>query len=157
MRGLLGNLLLALVWAAWTGEMSAANIAAGLVVGFVVLVAGHATLGTAPYGLRARRLVVFAFFFLRELVAANLKVAYDVITPRHRMRPGVIAIPIDADTDEEITLLANLITLTPGTVSLDVAVDRRVLYVHAMYIDDPAALRSQIKNRLERRLLELLR
>lgn len=73
--------------------------------------------------------------------------------------PGVVAIPLDARTDAEITLLANLITLTPGSVTLDLSEDRRVLYVHAMYIDggDVEAYRRSIKEGLERRVLELLR
>ncbi len=72
--------------------------------------------------------------------------------------PGVVAIPLDARTDLEITLLANLITLTPGSVSLDLSEDKRVLYVHAMYIDggDIEAYRRSIKEGLERRVLELL-
>jgi multicomponent Na+:H+ antiporter subunit E len=75
------------------------------------------------------------------------------------MRPGVIAVPLDAKTDAEITLLANLITLTPGTLSLDLSPDRGVLYVHTMYIDqdDVERARRQIKDNLERRVLELLR
>ena len=73
--------------------------------------------------------------------------------------PGVVAIPLDARTDVEITLLANLITLTPGSVSLDLSEDRRVLYVHAMYIvgGDVDAYRRAVKEGLERRVLELLR
>ncbi len=73
--------------------------------------------------------------------------------------PGVVAIPLDARTDAEITLLANLITLTPGSVSLDLSEDRRVLYVHAMYIvgGDVDAYRRSVKEGLERRVLELLR
>jgi len=73
--------------------------------------------------------------------------------------PGVVAIPLDARTDVEIALLANLITLTPGSVTLDLSEDRRVLYVHAMYIDggDVEAYRRAIKEGLERRVLELLR
>lgn len=73
--------------------------------------------------------------------------------------PGVVAIPLDARTDVEITLLANLITLTPGSVTLDLSEDRSVLYVHAMYIDDGdvEAYRRSVKEGLERRVLELLR
>ena len=73
--------------------------------------------------------------------------------------PGVVAIPLDARTDAEITLLANLITLTPGSVTLDLSEDRRVLYIHAMYIDggDVEAYRRAVKDGLERRVLELLR
>ena len=72
------------------------------------------------------------------------------------MRPGVIGIPIRAKTDLEITILANLITMTPGTLSLDISPDRRTLYIHAMYIHDPGALRKDIQENLERRVLELL-
>jgi multicomponent Na+:H+ antiporter subunit E len=73
--------------------------------------------------------------------------------------PGVIGIPLDARTDAEIALLANLITLTPGSVTLDLSEDRRVLYIHAMYIDggDVEAYRRSVKEGLERRVLELLR
>ncbi len=73
--------------------------------------------------------------------------------------PGVIAIPLEARTDIEISLLACLITLTPGSVSLDLSEDKRVLFVHAMYIDnqDVEAYRRAIKEGLERRVLELLR
>ncbi len=99
----------------------------------------------------------FILFFIWDLILANLRVAWDVITPRGYKRPGVIAIPLDARTDLEITLLANFITLTPGTLSLDVSADRSLLYIHAMFIDDPDTLRREIKQGLERRLLEVLR
>ena len=98
-----------------------------------------------------------ALFFVRELILANLRVAYDVVTPRHRMRPGIIAVPLDARTDVEITVLSNLITLTPGSLSIDVSADRRFLYVHMMYIDDAEAARRQIKEGFERRVLRVLR
>ena len=81
------------------------------------------------------------------------------LAPASYVCPGVVAIPLDARTDVEIVMLANLITLTPGSVSLDLSEDRHVLYVHAMYIDggDVEAYRRSIKEGLERRVLELLR
>ena len=75
----------------------------------------------------------------------------------HRSRPGIIAVPIEARTDLEITTLANLVSLTPGTLSLDVSGDRRTLYVHAMFVDDPESIHRDIKNGMERRVLEALR
>mgnify|MGYP000533675759 CR=1 FL=1 len=89
-------------------------------------------------------------FFLWELVLANLKVARDVLAPVERLRPAVVAVPLDLKTDWQITLLAILITLTPGTLSLDVSTDRKVLFVHAMHVGDPAALRHEIKSGFER-------
>ena len=79
-----------------------------------------------------------------------------MVTPTHYMKPAVIAVPLDARTEGEIALVANLISLTPGTLSLDVSSDRRVLYLHVMYLDDLEQTRAQIKQ-FEARVLELLR
>ena len=68
-----------------------------------------------------------------------------------------MAIPLTAETDAEIAFLANLISLTPGTLSLDVSTDRRVLYIHAIDVQDVDKLRMDIKNGLEARLLEVMR
>jgi len=103
------------------------------------------------------RLVLFVGFYLKELVLASVRVAHDALTPTHHMRPAMLAIPLEARTDFEVLLLANLISMTPGSVSIDVSTDRRVLYVHAMYVDDPDAVRDEIKSNLERRVLALLR
>jgi multicomponent Na+:H+ antiporter subunit E len=102
-------------------------------------------------------LLRFAAFYVKELVLSNLRVAYDALTPTHYMSPAFVGIPLDVKTDFEILLLANLITMTPGTVSLDVSTDRRMLYLHAMYVTDPETLRRKIKSDLERRVIELLR
>jgi multicomponent Na+:H+ antiporter subunit E len=72
------------------------------------------------------------------------------------MKPGILAIPLDATQDSEILLLAMLINLTPGSVALDVSDDRKVMYVHVMYIDSPEAARSEIKHGFARRVRQLL-
>lgn len=151
------NIFLAVVWLALTGEFTPTNFFAGFVVGYVVLWISRRSTESRRYFLKVPQVIGFIFFFLKELILANLRVAYDVMTPTHHMKPGVIAVPLDAKTDTEITLLANLITLTPGTLSLDVSADRSVLYVHSMYIKDVEKERQQIKNGFERRLLEILR
>lgn len=96
-------------------------------------------------------------FFIWELTKANIQVAYEVVTPKFTMKPGIVALPLDAKSDLEITLLANLITLTPGTLALDVSTDRSVLYVHGMYVLDKKEFIQDIKQGFERRLLEILR
>ena len=98
----------------------------------------------------------FLGFFIKELVQANLRVAFDILTPPWHMQPGVIALPLSARTEMEITLVANLISLTPGTLSLDVSDDRKVLYIHAMFLDDEEELRRNLKE-MEHRALELFR
>jgi multicomponent Na+:H+ antiporter subunit E len=159
MTAFLWNLLLALAWAVATGLFTFANLAFGFVLGYLILFFTQQAIGYSGYYVRVPRVVRFAFFYLGQLLLSNLRVAYDVVTPTHYMRPGVIAVPLDATTDAEITLLSNLITLTPGTLSLDLSPDRRILYVHAMYIDngDVEEACRQIKDGLERRVLQVLR
>lgn len=159
MNAFLWNILLALAWAALTGHFTPGNLLVGFALGYLVLLFAQRVIGAQSYFRKVPLVTEFTLFYLRELCLANLRVAYDVMTPRYYMRPGVIAIPLEARTDAEIALLANLITLTPGTLSLDVSADKRVLYIHAMYIDghDIEALRQKIKEGLERRVLEVLR
>ena len=159
MNGLLWNFLLALVWIGMTAEFTPVNFVIGFGLGMLILFFARRVIGTPYYLAKMVQVLELFVFVLWELILANLRVAYDVLTPGYRMRPGVVAIPLDARTDVEITLLANLITLTPGTLSLDVSSDRRVLYIHIMYIDndDLAEVRRKIKTGFERRVLEVLR
>ena len=157
MKILLWNLLLALLWEAMTGRTDAANLLLGFALGYVVLWWLRPLLGPTRYFRKLPESIRFTFFFLRELIRSNLRVAWDVISPKSQRKPGIVAIPLDARSDIEITFLANLITLTPGTLSLDVSDDRSVLYVHGMFVEDAQLMREQIKNGFERRVLELLR
>lgn len=155
---LLGNMLLALAWAALQGEFSLPSLVTGYVLGYFILlglVRGH-VLATSPYIGRIHRVLGLAAFFLWELVRANFRLAVDVATPSYQMKPGIVAVPLDATRESEILLLAMLINLTPGSVALDVSPDRKVMYVHVMYIETPEAARAEIKNGFERRVLEVL-
>jgi multicomponent Na+:H+ antiporter subunit E len=151
-------MLLALAWAALQGEFSLRTLLTGHVLGYLILLAlvKGGVLGPSPYIGRVYKAIGLGGFFLWELVRANLRLALDVATPRFHMTPGIIAIDLDATKDSEILLLAMLINLTPGSVALDVSPDRKVMYVHVMYIDTPDAARAEIKNGFERRVLEVL-
>lgn len=158
-RVLLANLLLALAWAALQGEFSLATLATGLLLGYLILLA-LVRGGVLPYSRhigRVHRIIGLATYFLWELVRANLRLALDVVSPRYQIRPGIIAVPLDATTDIEILLLAALINTTPGSVALDVSPDRSVLYVHVMYLTTADAARDEIKSGFERRVLGVLR
>ncbi|WP_111413259.1 Na+/H+ antiporter subunit E [Billgrantia lactosivorans] len=155
MIGATWNLLLGVAWVVLTGDFSGRNLLAGLAFGYLVLALIQPQVpALTGYAQRLPRLIRFVGFFFKELLLANLKVAFDVVTPPWYMRPGVIAMPLKARSEFEIALVANLISLTPGTLSLDVSDDRRVLYIHAMFLDDEAELRRNLAE-LERRALEL--
>jgi multicomponent Na+:H+ antiporter subunit E len=155
---LLGNMLLAVAWAALQGEFSLQTLLIGQFLGYLILLAlvRGGVLPTSPYIGRVHRVIGLAGYFLRELVSANIRLAVDVATPHYNMRPGIVAVPLDATTDAEILLLSMLINTTPGSVALDVSSDRKVLYVHVMYMTTPDAARQEIKSGFERRVLGVL-
>ncbi|MBB3142982.1 Na+/H+ antiporter subunit E [Halomonas organivorans] len=151
------TLLLGLAWMVLSGDFSGPSLFAGLLFAYLALaVLQPGVPALAGHARRLPRWLAFAGFFLRQLLLANLRVAYDIVTPPWYMRPGVIAMPLRARSDFEIAFVANLISLTPGTLSLDVSDDRRVLYIHAMFLDDEPALRRGLAE-LERRALALFR
>lgn len=151
------HILLTLAWLALTGGFTAANFAIGFVLAIPVIWLSQRGEATFSYLVRLRRLASFAAFFLWELLKANLRVAHDVLTPRHRMRPGVVAVPLETLSDLQLLALTTLITLTPGTLSLDVSSGRGTLYIHAMYIDDLEQFRRAIREGYERRVREVLK
>ncbi len=151
------NLLLALVWVAMSGHFESANLLVGFAFGYAVLYLLQRVTGSSSYFAKSVALVRFVGFYVVEMVLANVRVAIDVVTPDARRQPGIVAVPLEARTDVEITVLSNLITMTPGSLSVDVSDDRSVIYVHSMFVDDPDQLRRTIKDDLERRVLELLR
>lgn len=157
MNKLLLNILLALAWMFLNGDLEFLNFIEGFIISFIIIwISTHAT-KSADYISRIPKLFGFIIYFIYEIIIANLKVAYDIITPKHIMKPAIIAVPTDAKTDAEITILANLITLTPGTLSLDVSTDKKIIYVHSLYTTNTDEFISEIKNGLEKKLLEVMR
>jgi multicomponent Na+:H+ antiporter subunit E len=143
---LLLNLLLAIAWAAVTGSVSLHNLLFGFVFGALAL-----------FVVRPFAIAALALLFLKELVLSAWRVAMTVIRPRMDLKPGIFAFPLTVESDFEITLLANMITLTPGTLSVDVSDDRRTLFVHALDCSDPDATRRDIANGFERKIMEAFR
>jgi len=151
------NIFLALGFSALLGRLNLSGFIAGFVVGYLALWLSKPLYGKTGYFERLPKVLGLITYFGKELLISNLKVLWDVITPRHISRPGIIALPLDARTDAEIMLVANLISLTPGTLSLDLSEDRRLLYIHVMFLDDIERTRREIKQGLERRVLEVMR
>jgi multicomponent Na+:H+ antiporter subunit E len=152
------NILLAFVWTAVTGAISVQSFLVGFAIGYGVIFVLRPLLGREQYGGQILYWIGFVIWFTKELFLSSLRVAVDVLTPAHRMNPGVIAVPLDATGDAEITFLANTISLTPGTLSLDVSQDRKTLYIHAMYIrgGDIEAEKRAIKEDVEQRVRRAL-
>lgn len=139
------NLAIAAGWAAFQADGSFLTLLAGLGLGFLVASFLSRIFGDGGYFLRTWRVLKLSAFFVYELFLSSFRVAWDVITPAHQNQPGIVAMPLTAKTDAEIMMLANLISLTPGTLSLDVSEDRKTLYVHGMFVEDPDQLREDLR------------
>jgi multicomponent K+:H+ antiporter subunit E len=150
------TLTLVVVWQMLVNYVSLGTLVFGLILGIVI------PLITAPYWPDRPRLknpamiVEFILVVLWDIVVANIVVAKTILFTRNTaMHPAWISIPLDLRTPEAITVLAGTITMTPGTVSSDVAADGRSLLVHCLDAPDPDAVRDEIKQRYERRLKEI--
>ena len=151
------NLVLAVAWQALIGDFSLTGLLVGFVVGYLVLWLLQPLLGRSRYSTRLLDQLMLIGFFLYELVVSSFRVAWYVLSPTRRSRPGIIAVPLETCSDTELTLLANLVSLTPGSLTLDISEDRHTLLVHAMFVDDPELERRTIKSGMERRVIGAMR
>lgn len=97
--------------------------------------------------------ISFLLFYFVEVVKSNLRVAFDVLTPRHRMCPGILSVNVTGMTDRQLLFVANFITMTPGTLGLEISEDHRKLYIHTMYVDaEMEVLAKQLEEDYGRRV-----
>jgi len=151
------NLVFAVVFTILLGSDSIGVFLSGFALGYAALWLSKPLYRDTLYFKTLPKSINLAGYFIKELVISNLRVLWDVITPGHINRPGIIGIPLTAKTDLEIFVVASLISLTPGTLSVDLSEDRKTLFVHVMFLDDVEKVRADIKNGLERRILEVIR
>lgn len=158
-KHLLLNLLLTFVWVALTGELTYGNFIFGLILGFYILWLKDRNLHSSKrtYFTRVPKTLGFIFSFIIESIRSNLQVAYDVITPKYNAQPGIVAYKMKAETNFEITMLANAIALTPGTLVIDVDERNKIIYIHVMYLRNKERFIYKLENELEKKLLEILR
>jgi multicomponent Na+:H+ antiporter subunit E len=138
---------LTVMWVALWGNLSWANVLGGLAVSGALLVAYRvATKRTPDYTFRPLPAIRFILYFLWKLLEANLVLAWEVITPRNKIKEGIVEVPIQGCSDGLITLVANAITLTPGTVTLEVATNPARLYVHVLHLRDIEDVRREVQH-----------
>jgi multicomponent Na+:H+ antiporter subunit E len=157
MNYLLWNIALAVLWMSLQGRFTSGNLLVGFVIGYATLFLCRSALPRSSYFRKVMQLANLAVYLGWHIILANLQIAWRVLNPWMHLKPAVIAVPLSAHTDAEITALANLITLTPGTLSVDVSPDRSALYVHVMDLSDRRTFTRALKQGLERRVLEVMR
>ncbi len=151
------NLILALTWAALQGDLNAANFAIGFLISAAIIYLFRRMFFSPRYFRKTVLGLRLTVSFIKELIKSNIAVLRVVISPRLRVRSGVIAVPTELTDDVALTMLANMITLTPGTLTLDISPDRRHLFVHTLNLDNPEDIKQEIQMAFEVYLRELSR
>ena len=162
MRRLLPHPLLSLtlwvVWLALNNTVAPAHLLLGAALALAIpWAATHLADGAWPTMRHPHIVLRLALTVLYDIVASNIEVARRVLGPAAAIRPGFVKVPLDLTDDWAITMLSGIITMTPGTLTADIAVDRSHLLVHALHIDDADALVASIKSRYEAPLKEIFR
>lgn len=158
LQNFLLNILLTFVWVALTGQLNYTNFVFGFIVGFFLLwFLNRKRTSNQDYFMRVPKILAFIMYFLYDMLKANIEVAMDVVTPNYNMKPGIIKFEMDAKTDFEITMLANMVAMTPGTLVIDISKDKKYMYIHVMYLKDIARFKRNLKQRTEKKLLEIIR
>lgn len=147
-----------LIWLAITGSYTIANTIFGVVVAALSLsLIRHQIKDSGAYWLKPLAILSLVLLFFKELALSAWKVAILVTRKKIDVHPGIFAYPLQVTSDFEITLLANLITLTPGTLSVDVSEDRKFLYVHGLDCSDIEGAKRDIAEGFEKKIMEAFR
>ena len=150
------TLILAVVWVLLQNDVTAGMVVFGVILGILIPWMTSIWWPDQPKSFRMGKMVSYSIIVLWDILVANVQVAWIVLTvPNSKLKPHWIIVPLQLKQPEAITVLAGTITLTPGTVSADLSDEGHSLLVHVLHTDDPDAVRDDIKNRYERRLLEI--
>jgi len=150
------NVLLALAWGALRGSFDLANLSVGFILSYITLWFVFRSSEQARYFFQVPSIIKLLMTFLVDVVKANIRMARTILSPQMRLQPAVVGVPLDMRSLIGVVFLINIITLTPGTLALDVSTDRSILYVHTLWVDDKEEFINEIKQGYERQLMRIL-
>jgi multicomponent Na+:H+ antiporter subunit E len=136
---------LTVVWVALWGDLSVGNILAGMLLGLLLVTLVPPSRSMRPF-VRPAALLRLAVVFSWRIVAASAVVAWEVATPRNRINEGIVAVPISGGSDLVVTLVANAVSLTPGTLTLELDRPGNILYVHVLHLRDLESVRRDVRS-----------
>jgi|SRR5690625_837095 multicomponent Na+:H+ antiporter subunit E len=149
------NILMALIWMLLQNSYSIVDFLVGYLIGIGILFIMRRFLLFDFYLRRVWAFIKLTIIFFRELILANIDMIRVILMPKLDIKPGIVAIPTKLETDLEITLLAALITLTPGTLSMDFSDNSSQIFVHAIDIDSREDTIRDILDSFEKAILEV--
>ncbi|WP_407269517.1 Na+/H+ antiporter subunit E [Radiobacillus sp. PE A8.2] len=151
------NISIAFMWMFLYEDYTFLTFVSGYIVGILLLFLLRRFIPGYFYMRRVVNVLKLVLLFFKELLLSNLEIVKLVYKPKLDIEPGIFALPTELKTNWEITMLANLITLTPGTLSVAVSKDQCVLYIHAMDLDDDEKMITSIKDTFEKAIMEVTR
>jgi multicomponent Na+:H+ antiporter subunit E len=151
------NVILAWIWMFLKVSYDSITFFVGYFFGMIIIFSFRRFFQSRFYIYRLLAVIRLFLIFIRELILSNISVLKVILKPKLDIRPGIFALSTELQKDWEITILANLITLTPGTLVIDVSNDNKVLYIHAMDIADAEEAINSIKNTFEKAIMEVSR
>ncbi len=128
--------VIAIAWCFLQGSITLGNLILGVFLGIFVFLISLSFNGMKGSFNQLKAIIRLILFILAELVVSSLRVAWDILTPTVYARPRIVRIPIADLDDVATTVLANAISLTPGSLALEVSENSQYLYVHVMYAED---------------------
>ncbi|MEK4486843.1 Na+/H+ antiporter subunit E [Psychrobacillus sp. FSL H8-0484] len=151
------NVFIALTWMFLSVSFKPTTFIIGYLIGILMLFMLRKSFNSRFYMGRVWAVIKLIMLFLKELTLSNISVLKLIIKPDMPIRPAIFAMPTVLEQDWEITLLSSLITLTPGTIVIDISDDNKTLYIHAIEFDDVDEAIDSIKNTFEKAILEVSR
>lgn len=144
MNWFFAHLLFSLLWASLLGAYDFLTLLSGFALGLGLF---RLTLNKPSllYRKHVYGLLRFGLFYLKEILVSNLRIAADILRGKPKIQPGIVAIDTQQLGPKAKVIVANLITMTPGTVSLDLSEDGGTLFVHCLYLDDPEGTRAAMQ------------
>lgn len=152
MLQILLNLSIALVWTMLWTKYNILSFATGYIVGLGILILFRNQFKEKLYIIKCWQVFELLVIFIKEMIVANFIVIAQVLRPRLNIKPGIIALPTELETGLQVTILANMISLTPGTLSMEVSPDNKTIYIHVFNIDDEEQIVKGIKENFEKRI-----
>jgi multicomponent K+:H+ antiporter subunit E len=149
------SILLLVCWLLLNNTVSNGHIVLGSLLAIVIPLFSSSFWPEDIHVKNPKKIIHFFFIVAYDIVVANIKVAIRILGPNSSLKPSFIKIPLDARNNLTISLLASTISLTPGTVSTDISLDKKILLVHALHVDDMDGEIESIKSRYEKPLMEI--
>ncbi|WP_342514233.1 Na+/H+ antiporter subunit E [Sporosarcina sp. FSL K6-1522] len=156
---LLLNLFIAFLWMTLIDEdeLKFTTFFAGFLVGIGIIFFMHRFFGTQFYLRRLYSTIKLIFIFISELTQSSIIVLKQILSPRLKIKPGIFKYETVLKSDVEVTMLSLLLTLTPGSVVMEVSPEGNILYIHAMDVEQSKdALLNQLGN-FEKAIMEVTR